>query len=487
MLKPPTALKPRTKDVTEKAAPGGRVGFRFHPGREVLVEMRQTRALVAVSVGLAGAACWAAVSATPASTEHRPATEVTSGKRQTFHAAVQRFTDVSEVPIPERAVEFQDAVSRAIEYSGAFEVVDPKAFVGLDQTGDLGSRAPLACADWATIGADAVVEGEIDVETSRYSARFQIWDTVHCKRLLRKRYRQNANSELKIVAKRIADDVVAAFIGVRGVASTELAFVSDRNGSKEIFLMDADGDRQRAITANQSINSFPSWSPDGDSIVFTSYRHRNRPVLFVATRGRARPERLLTRLEPDLSQYRGVFRPVGKRLAVVMTGGGPSEIYTVRPDSRRIRRITRNQSIDISPTWSPDGERIAFTSDRSGAPQIYVMDADGGNVRRLTYNGSYNSAPAWSPDGKWIAYEKDVGGQFDIWLIDSEGKVNLPLITHPRTDEAPAWAPNSRKLSFSSNRGGEADIYVVDVGSGEVRRLTEGGSNTSPAWGPFRR
>jgi TolB protein len=451
------------------------------------MRMRQRRAVVAASVWLAGAACWAAPSASPASPEKRLAVEVTPGKRESFNAAVQRFTDVSLVPSPERAARLRDAVSRAIEYASAFEVVDPKTFVGLDRTGDFGSRSRLACSDWTAIGADVFVEGEIEVDTSRYSARFRVWDAARCKRLLRKRYRQDASSDPKIVAKRVADDIVAAFTGVRGVASTELTFVSDRNGGKEIFLMDADGDRQRPITANQSINGFPSWSPDRNSIVFTSYRHRNRPALFVATRGRGRPERLLTRLDPDLSQYRGVFDPVGKRLAVVMTGGGPSEIYTVRPDSRKIRRITRNQSIDISPTWSPNGKRIAFASDRSGAPQIYVMDADGGNARRLTHNGSYNSAPAWSPDGKWIAYEMDVGGQFDIWLIDPEGEVNVPLITHRRSDEAPTWAPDSRKLSFSSNRGGEPDIYVIDVGGGKVRRLTERGNNTSPAWGPFPR
>ena len=449
--------------------------------------MRRRRAALAAGVWLAGAAWWAAPFAAPASAEQRPATEVAPGKGQTFRAAVQRFTDVSEIPSPERAAEFQDALSRAIEYSGAFEVIDPKAFAGLDRKGDFGSRSRLGCADWTAIGAEVFVEGEIEVDEARYSARFRVWDTARCKRLLRKGYRQDASSDPKIAARRIADDVVAAFIGVSGVASTELAFVSDRNGSKEIFLMNADGSRQRAITANQSINNFPSWSSKGDSIVFTSYRHRNQPALFVATRGRDGPERLFARLEPDLSQYRGVFDRVGKRLAVVMTGGGPSEIYTVRPDSRKIRRITRNESIDISPTWSPNGKRIAFTSDRSGAPQIYVMDADGGNARRLTYNGYYNSAPAWSPDGKWIAYETDLGGQFDIWLIDPEGEVNVPLITHPRSDEAPAWAPNSRKLSFSSNRGGEPDIYVIDVGGGKTRRLTETGNNTSPAWGPLPR
>jgi TolB protein len=449
---------------------------------------RWGRAALAAVATLAGAACWAALHPAPASAEQRPAVVVTPGKRQTFKAAVQRFADVSVVPSAERTSEFRDAVSRGLEYSNIFEVIDPKAFLGPDQTSNFREGSRLPCADWTTIGADAFVEGEIQVDSSRYTAEFRVWDTARCKRLLRKRYRQEAKQDPNILARRIADDIVAAFIGVRGVASTELAFVSDRNGTKEIYVMDADGGRQRAVTANRSINNFPTWSPNGDSILFMSYRHRNRPTLFVTTRGRGSPQRLLVGLDRDLSQYRGVFDPTGERLAVVMSAGGPSEIYTAQPDARKMRRLTTNRAIDVSPAWSPNGEQIAFVSDRAGSPQIYVMDSDGRNVRRLTYNGTYNTAPVWSPDGKWIAYETRVGGQFDIWLIDPKGAVNAPLITHPRSDEAPAWAPNSRKLAFSSTRRGRADIYVVDVGGGVPRRLTGGvGNNTSPAWGPFPR
>lgn len=449
---------------------------------------RWGRAALAAVATLAGAAGWAALDPPPAAAERRPAVVVTPGKRQTFKVAVQRFADVSVVANSQRTPGFRDAVSRALEYSSIFEVIDPKAFLGPDQTANFREGSRLPCPDWTTIGADAFVEGEIEVDSSRYTAEFRVWDTARCKRLLRKRYRQEAKQDPNILARRIADDVVAAFIGVRGVASTELAFVSDRDGTKEIYVMDADGGRQRAVTANRSINNFPGWSPDGDSLVFTSYRHRNQPNLFVTTRGRSSPQRLLRGLDPDLSQYRGVFDPAGKRLAVVMSDGGPSEIYSVQPNSRKIRRITKNRSVDVSPAWSPNGERLAFVSDRTGSPQLYVMDSDGGKARRLTYNGTYNTAPAWSPDGKWIAYETRVGGQFDIWLIDPEGAVNVPLITHPRSDEAPAWAPNSRKLAFSSTRRGRADIYVVDVGGGVPRRLTGGvGNNTSPAWGPFPR
>jgi len=448
---------------------------------------RWGRAVLAVVPWVAGVALWAAL-APPASAEQRPAVIVTPGKRQTYKAALQRFADGSDAPNPERVEAFREWLSGALEYSGIFDTIDPKAFLGPDQTRDFDERSQLACGDWTTIGADAFVEGEIRVDKERYVVEFRVWDTARCKRLLRKRYRQGVTLDPTVLAKRIADDIVAAFIGVRGVASTELAYVSDRKGTKEIYVMDADGGRPRAVTANKSINNFPSWSPDGGSIVFTSYRHRNQPNLFVSTRGEGKPRRLLPGLAGEPSQYRGVFDPIGRRLAVVMSDGSPSEIYSVRPSARKVRRLTRNDSIDVSPTWSPNGKQIAFVSDRTGAPQIYVMDADGDGRRRLTYNGGYNTAPVWSPDGKWIAYETRVEAQFDIWLIDPEGEVNVPLITHPRSDEAPTWSPNSRKLAFSSTRRGRADIYVIDLGGGAARRLTAGaGNNTAPAWGPFPR
>jgi TolB protein len=344
------------------------------------------------------------------------------------------------------------------------------------------------CSDWTQIGADALVEGELSADTE-LSVEFRVWDTARCARLARKRYRQPVGDDPNQVARRIADDVVAAFIGIRGVAGTELAFVSNRSGNPEIYVMGADGSNQRAATANRSINNFPSWSPDGDSIVYTSYRFQNRPLLYVSTRGRGRAGRLLGRLDGLRSEYRGVFAPHGDKLAVVMSDPGEAtDIYAVRPDGSGLRRLTRDRAIEVSPSWSPDGERVAFVSDRSGSPQVFVMDADGSNARRLTYQGSYNTHPEWSPDGQWIAYESRVGGQFDIWLIDPDGAVSVPLITHPRSDESPSWAPNSRKLAFSSRRRGRADIYVVDVNGENLRRLTrDAGENTSPSWGPFPR
>ncbi|NQZ95880.1 MAG: PD40 domain-containing protein [Myxococcales bacterium] len=422
--------------------------------------------------------------------EARPPVVVTPGSERTFRIALQLFADGSVAPDRADVSAFRDEIVAGLDFSGVFQVIDFDAFLGPTVTEGLDNEEVLAnCGDWTQIGADGMVDGRLIVEAQNFTAEFRVWDGTRCSRLVAKRYRQDVSGEVDAVAKRIADDIVGAFVGQRGVSSTEIAFVSTRTGNPEIFVMDADGRSARAATKNGSINVFPSWSPGGDAIVYTSYRHLNRPFLFLSARGGRRPGgRVLDSLEIEGQQFRGVFDPSGERLALVLSSDEPAEIFTVNVSGGDLRRLTRNRSIDVSPSWSPDGEQIAFVSDRSGSPQVYVMDADGGNIRRLTYDGGYNSAPAWSPDGLWIAYESRVGGQFDIWLIDPHGGSSVPLVSHPASDEAPTWAPNARKLAFSSMRRGRSDIYVIDVNGDNLRRITRNaGDNKNPAWGRYPR
>jgi len=414
-----------------------------------------------------------------AATAERPAVVVTPGSNQRFKLALQQFSGGPD------AENFQRVLGGALEFSSLFQLIDEKAFLGPTTTRRLGGD--VVCSDWSQIGADVFVEGALRVEGVDFVAEFAVWDLAGCQRKLRKRFTQAASADASMLAKRMADDIIEVFTGVRGTSSTEIAFVSNRTGNSEIYVMDADGSRQRAATANRSINNFPAWSSTGDAIVYTSYRNDRRPMLYVSTRGRGKPGRILGSLS-EMPQYRAVFAPGGNELALVMSPEENTEIYTVGLNGQSLKRLTRDRAIDIGPTWSPDGSRIAFSSDRSGAPQIYLMDANGSNVRRLTFDGNYNTSPAWSPNGNWIAYQSRVGGQFDIWLIDPDGSVNLPIISHPRADESPSWSPDSRKIAFSSTRRGSADIYVADADGQNVRRLTNSpGPDTSPSWGPYPR
>lgn len=413
--------------------------------------------------------------------QDRPAVIVTDPSARAFRAAVQEFApgaaglDVGS---------FREQIAGALDFSGVFESLAPAAFLAPRRTASLGGT--LACADWAPIGADAVVEGASSGGATM-ALDFRVWDVARCAPVLHKRYTGGA-SDAGRIARRIADDVVEAFTGKRGVASTEIAYVSTRSGAAEIWVMDADGGNARQATRNRSINAFPAWSPDGQSILYMSYQFQRAPRLFRLVRGgAAKAGRLLQGLDPEAAVYRGVYDPSGQRMAVVVSVDGAPEIFVVDADGRNPRRLTRSKAIDVSPTWSPDGRRIAFVSDRSGSPNLYVVDAGGGEPRRLTFGG-YHTAPAWSPDGRWIAYENQIGGQFDIWLVDPEGGGNAPLVSHPRSDENPSWAPDGRKLAFHSSRSGRPEIFVVDVDGENARQITRGGGeSTAPHWGPYPR
>jgi TolB protein len=445
----------------------------------------QLRALL-LSLLLGAAAVGPLLAPRAAPGQDRAPIVITGPGGKKYRAAVLRFA--AATPGSERAVdELRDGIVDGLKFSGLFESIDPKAFLEPPTSPRLDPEPPVTCPNWRQIGSDALLQGELEVQSSALRAEIRVLDVSRgCERLLRKAYRVDAR-ERRRLGKAIADDVVGAFTGVAGVSDTEMALVSDRTGAKEIYVMDVDGQGLRRATSHKSINTFPAWSPDGSSIVYTSYRAANRPQLFLLTRGTRSPGRILRELNGG-QVYRGVFAPGGDRLAVVRDAEGSSEIYSVNRGGGGQRRLTRNAAIDVGPSWSPDGSQLAFVSDRSGAPQIYLMNADGSDQRRLTFNGSYNAAPAWSPDGKWIAYESRVGGQMDVWLIDPQGSVNLPLIEHPRTDEAPSWSPDSRMLAFASSRRGRMDVYIVDVNGDNLRQITQGpGNNSNPAWGPRRR
>ena len=357
-----------------------------------------------------------------------------------FYAAVQRF------PFQGADREAAETVRKAIESSLRFNAVvlplASNAFLGSEETANMHDASRDDCNDWVQGGADAVVEGRMREAEGAIEIDFGVWDVARCRRLLREVYK-SAPRGLERTGRRIGDAVVGAFTGTPGVSATEIAFVSDRSGAREVFVMDADGSNARPATSGNAIKAFPAWHPSGGGVLYTAYVTGRQPGLYLTSRGSMRAGPIVESLLPGKPKYRGVFSPSGNALAFVSSVDDAAEIFRVNRDGSGLRRLTRNTTIDISPVWSPDGSRLAFVSDRSGSPQIYLMNADGSGQQRLTYQGTYNTSPAWSPDGRWIVYESRIQSQFDLWLIDPNGEVNFPLVVHRASDETPSWSADS--------------------------------------------
>lgn len=338
---------------------------------------------------------------------------------------------------------------------------------------------------WESIGADILIKGVTEIQRERLVTEVRIYAIRAQEMVFGKRYEGPASAARRM-AHRIADDILIQAGNYRGINQTKVAYTSDRRGerSKEIYLMDYDGFSQQPLTANRSLNLTPTWSPDGQSLAYISYR-TGTPSLHLAHIYEGRGELFDTGGGMALNP---AWSPDGTRLAFTATHEGNSELYLINADGTRLQRLTHHPSIDTSPCWSPTGREIAFTSDRTGSPQIYAMDSDGLNLRRVSYQGRYNDSPSWSPSRQYseIAYASRIErGPFDIVVYNFATKQTRQLTTGRGSNENPDWSPNGLHLVFTSSRTGSEQVYTMNRDGSNQRRLTREGNNKTPRWGPI--
>ena len=309
--------------------------------------------------------------------------------------------------------------------------------------------------------------------------------------VLAKRYRGDLTDEqARQLAHQFADDIIERLSGgVPGIAQTQIAFVGDRTGNKEIWVMDYDGHNPRPITRQGLICLTPRWSPDKSRLAYTAFERtaassevtRTAIHLYslVMNRRIAFPYLGGTTTTPAWS-------PDGQELALSSSRTGDHEIYVVASDGGRLRRLTYSPGVDISPAWNPvTGKQVAFVSDRGGSPQIYLMDTDGANVERLTNGEGYAVSPAWSPNGQMIAFAwQRANSNFDLYVMDVATRQTVQLTHDSGRNEQPNWAPDGRHLVFQSTRSGRNQIWMMLADGTGLRPLTFEGSNTAPHWSP---
>jgi Tol biopolymer transport system component len=188
------------------------------------------------------------------------------------------------------------------------------------------------------------------------------------------------------------------------------------------------------------------------------------------------------------------WSPDGRWLAYMSNRTNPRsesayEAYVMRPNGAGLRRVTRDRWIDDQLGWAADGRRFVFESNRGGGKfGIWVMGTDGGGMKRLSGDGA---VPAWSPDGKTIAYMRAPKGHDEIWLMNSDGSNQRQLTTPPSmgdnysTDSTPDWSPAGDQIVFTRRYRGRTDVYVIRAdGSGLSRLTKQAGLHSWPRWSP---
>ena len=367
------------------------------------------------------------------------------------------------------------AIVRAdLERSGVFKIVDgptPADENGLPDYNALRAK-----------GADAVVSGSASrLADGRIDVRFRLWDVV-------KGADQGGQSEptlpadLRLSAHHISDQIYQKLTGERGIFSTRIAYVTKAPGKFTLRITDADGENiQAALIDNEPIIS-PAWSPDGTELAYVTFHDKKAKVEIRNVHAGTR--RVVAEFKGSNSAPS--FSPDGRTLAVTLSRDGGSHVYLMDRSGGNVRRVTDSTGIDTEARFSPDGASLYFVSDRGGGPQIYRQPVGGGGASRVTFNGAYNISPALSPDGKLLAYISREGG-FKVMVMNL-GTGEVRGISDTNDDENPSFAPNSRYIIYATKANGR-DVLMTSLidGKGKATLIESGLDIREPVWGPFGR
>ena len=288
--------------------------------------------------------------------------------------------------------------------------------------------------------------------------------------------RSYTGASLRRQAHALADDVVLAITGKKGIGQGKIAFKAQApQGEGEIYVSDFDGHNAQAVTHDNAIVAAPAWVPGQLALYYTSYQPGNPDIFY---------HNLTTGQRRIIARFSGLntsaaVSPDGSKVAMILSRSGSPNVWVCNADGTNFKQLTTSPEDESSPCWSPDGQWICFATKIKSRRVLAKVPAGGGEVQRIPTSGVSNPTdPDWSPDGKWIAFTSQMG-DFNICIVPAGGGTATVLVP----GQHPSWAPNSRTLVLNRDTGSRQSLSVLDVMTKQVKDIGRiSGNDSQPAW-----
>jgi Tol biopolymer transport system component len=259
-----------------------------------------------------------------------------------------------------------------------------------------------------------------------------------------------------------------------------------------IWVGPVSGGQSVRVTDERSLNVSPVWMPYGRELLFVSNRDGSRDIYRVSLDRSRSPAVGPVRLTTGLNAHTISISADGRRLAYALftqnanvwsiriSESGPISAAEAEPVTTGTQTI---EGIAIS----PDGRWLAFDSDRNGNQDIYKVAVTGGEPIQLTNSPEDDFVSTWSADGREIALHSYREGTRRVRVISAEGGAPHEVAQSPPNQRSPGWAPDGRSLVFTSDAPGRLELFAVSRKNnqpwGTARQLTSGGG-WAGRWAP---
>ena len=238
--------------------------------------------------------------------------------------------------------------------------------------------------------------------------------------------------------------------------SSKLAFATDRDEKRQIYLIDPRGGEARKLTsAEEGVGGF-AWAPDGKSVAYTSSDPK-------------------TDADKDREKKFGEFDVFGENYRM-------THLWVFDLASQKSRRLTSGPFTVGSFDWSPDSTQIAFDhrinpANTSGpTADISVVTVADGRVRKLVDQAGSDANPAWSPDGTRIAFSSAMSKPYSflnnaLAVIPASGGPIVSLTD--AFDENPGLVDwNRGGLFFTASQRTSSYLFSIDPATKAIKKYT---------------
>jgi TolB protein len=248
----------------------------------------------------------------------------------------------------------------------------------------------------------------------------------------------------------------------------------------QLCLINADGTGQQRLTTEDTARHFyPSFAPDGQSVLFSSNLDGNFKSYEMSLTGLLNKIGDTVGIAPEVS-------PDNQSIAFVTGSGGKDYIWVMDRDGSHPRVV---YSDGWDPTWSPDGSRILFATTIKGKPQLASTNVDGSDFRQITDLPDLRGRSDWSADGVYIITYSGKTWLRELFIMNADGS-GLHQITPPGgNSQGPSFSPDGKWVVFTAyfnsigNNNG-CEIYIMRIDGTSLTRLTNNNyCDWQPRWG----
>lgn len=246
---------------------------------------------------------------------------------------------------------------------------------------------------------------------------------------------------------------------------------------------------ENCLTHNAFENSYASWSPDGEWIVFESNRDGDWEIYLMDRNGQ-NVKRLTHAPGED---RRPGWHPDGNTILFESKRNGDTELFTLNVKNQRVKRVggdTSGRGELMFASFSPDGKRIAVSvKETEEKSNIVILSKRGKPLMTVVDNGNRNYYPRWSRDGKELLYfsRKDTGNTDDeIYRVDWQTSVEWRLTNEPGHNFCPAWSGDNSQIVYATSlEGTRPEIFIMDKdGNNKIRITHNADGETLLNWHP---